>query len=301
MRTPIPACAALLALNCAPALADQTTAAMLGSSETMVSVCAGLNTGNGWGPGGLVPMLAGRHDCQSTTTTSPSQALARSVAYDEQPKPVNASAQGLVQMGQMNLSTWMNGDNKDGLSAGFATGGWNDRLTLNPLDPSLKNQIAYFEFQVHVTGSLSATNTANAATGLSMIALRDDGFFGGAWSEQAFGVFGNPAVSRTIDKVATLWVAAPLGTAFDLGFFAAAYSSGGSSLPGPNEAQNDFQVSWLGISAVTVNGNPVAYSLTSQSGIDWNQPFTTPVPEPASLLLMAAGVALLLTRRRIAP
>lgn len=297
MRTHPLACAVLLALSGASARADQTTAAMLGSSETLVSVCAGLNTGNGWGPGGLVPMVPGRQDCQSATTVSPSQALARTAAYQEPGKAIAASAQGQAQMGQMSLATWMNGDNKDGLSAGFATGGWNDRLTLAPLDPALNNQLAYLEFQVHVTGSLSVTNTANAATGLSMVALRDDGLYG-AWSEQAFGVVGNLPVSRTIDKVATLAVAAPLGVAFDLGFFASAYSSGGSSLPGPNEAENDFQVTWLGISEVSVNGTPVAYSLFSQSGIDWNQAFTTPVPEPASALLMLAGVGVLLARWR---
>lgn len=298
MRTPITLCAALLVLHGGAALAAQTTSTMLGPSETMVSTCAGLNTGFAWGPGGLAPMVTGRNDCQSTTTTQPGQAISRSVAYDENPDPVASKAAGTAQMGQLQLNTWMKGDNQNGLSAGFANAGWNDTLTIAPLDPALLGQIAYFEFKLHVTGSYSATNTANAGTGLSMIALRDDGFFGGAFVKQGFGVLGGFPVSETVDEFATLYVAAPVGSAFELGVFAGAYSSGGSSLPGPNEAENQFTITWQGISAVTVNGTPIAYNLISQSGIDWHQAFTSPVPEPASAWLMLAGAGLLLARRR---
>lgn len=299
MRTPALACAAWLALGSLPALAEQTTAAMLGPSETMVSICAGVQNGSGFGPGGLVGMLPARSDCQSARTTVPSQVVSRSVAYDELPSPVQATASGQAQMGQMSFQTWMNGDNAYGLSMGSANAGWNDLLTIMPQDAALVGQIAYFAFNVHVTGSMSITNTANAGSGLSLLALRDDGFFGGSWVEQGFGVLGNPPVSKTVDTVATLYVAAPLGSAFELGVFGVAWSSGGSSLPGPNEAQNQFAVTWLGIQEVSVNGTPVAYSLTSLSGIDWTQPFAAPVPEPAAALLMLAGIAgLLLARRR---
>lgn len=298
MRFSLLACGAALAFGGQPALADQTTAAMLGSSETMVSICAGVQNGNGFSPGGLVGMLPGRSDCQSATTTAPDQVVMRSVQYDELPSAVQSSAEGTARMGQLQLASWMNGNNQFGLSMGSANAGWNDRITVTPLNPALNGQIAYFEFQVHVTGSLAVTNTANASTGVSLIALRDDGFFGGSWSDQAFGVLGNPAVSRTVDSVATLWVAAPLGSPFEFGFFAVAWSSGGSSLPGPNEATNQFEITWAGVSAVTLNGNPVAYSLSSQSGIDWNEAFTSPVPEPAGALLMLAGVGCLLARRR---
>jgi PEP-CTERM motif-containing protein len=55
-------------------------------------------------------------------------------------------------------------------------------------------------------------------------------------------------------------------------------------------------VYWDGIQSVTFNGEPVAYSLTSTSGHDWTQSSvpgngSTPAPEPASLALLALGLA----------
>jgi MYXO-CTERM domain-containing protein len=62
---------------------------------------------------------------------------------------------------------------------------------------------------------------------------------------------------------------------------------------------------WTGIQSVTVNGQPVTYSLTSTSGTDWTQSFVPPAgpvstPEPASGILAAsviAGLGLLRRRR----
>lgn len=53
-------------------------------------------------------------------------------------------------------------------------------------------------------------------------------------------------------------------------------------------------VYWDGIQSVTVDGQPVAFNLTSASGHDWIQscvPGNGSVPEPATLALLAAGVA----------
>lgn len=78
------------------------------------------------------------------------------------------------------------------------------------------------------------------------------------------------------------------GQEFDLELGLHGYATAGASGDGHASininAMNSFD--WGGIQSVTVGGRDVAYTLTSQSGVDW----ISPVPEPASVWLMAIGL-----------
>lgn len=71
-------------------------------------------------------------------------------------------------------------------------------------------------------------------------------------------------------------------------------STGGSAPFAVSEAMTDFSspIEWAGISALTVGGNPVAFSVSSASGINWAQPFApfARVSEPGAGPLSAAGL-----------
>jgi hypothetical protein len=78
------------------------------------------------------------------------------------------------------------------------------------------------------------------------------------------------------------------------------YAGGIARASASIEAMNSFD--WGGIQSVTVDGQPVEFSVTSQSGTDWIQAYTPPVPElpTSALLLTGLGFAMrrALTARR---
>lgn len=283
-----------------PAWAAQATSADLGPSEVLVSVCGGLSNGNGWGPGGSVGMVTGRSDCQSATTTQPGNTAGRTVGYSE--AGVSATSQAQAQFGELKLgASYAGSPQVAGLPAAVAQGGWNDTLTVTPANPSDAGKLATFSFLISVEGSLDAAASGNTGVGLSMLALRDGGFFGSAWSSVGQGQQFQP-FHRNLDEAVLLSVPIYLGTPFQLGFFAAAYAGYASSLPGSGQGNADFlnTLTWGGVNAVSINGAPVAYTLASTSGVNWAQPFV-PVPEPTSALLILCGGGLLLRQRLRAP
>lgn len=59
------------------------------------------------------------------------------------------------------------------------------------------------------------------------------------------------------------------------------------------DASNSFY--WDGITSVSFDGQAVGYDVTSTSGTDWARSMA-PVPEPGSALLLAVGLAAIITR-----
>jgi hypothetical protein len=64
----------------------------------------------------------------------------------------------------------------------------------------------------------------------------------------------------------------------------AAFTGSGSA-----DALFGSTLGWNGIHSVKLQGNPVDFTLTSETGIDWTQP-QTGVPEPATAALLATGL-----------
>lgn len=297
--TPAVTFALVTATLAAPAQAVQTTLWDLGPDETMVSACGGLHNGNGWGPGGLVGMLAGRSDCQSDRNLQPGGWAAMAVDYDEAPVAVAASAQGQAAFGQLKLASSFQADTAKGLTIGVVNAGWNARQTVLPQDPAHLGKLALYSFVMHVHGSLDGAAYGNSFSGFSMVALANNGFYGSSWSSQRPAMDGLP-FHRELDEWVTLSVPVTLGTPFTLGLYAATWSGNSSGFGGASTASTDLlnTVTWQGISGVTLNGTPIAYTVQSALGIDWAQPFAAPVPEPRTALLALAGLATLLAARR---
>lgn len=297
--------AAGLAIAPPGAQAAQTTLFQLGPSEVMVSACAGLQTGNGWSPGGSVSMIDARSTCESGTTVEPAGEVSRSVVYDESPTAVQASSQGQARFGQIRLASAFAADTANGLSMGVVNAGWNATMTVLPFDPADIGKAALYTFGIHVDGLLAGAGFGNSGAGLSLWALVDDGFTGASWSASGQGVLFQP-YHQVLDEDIEFSLPITLGTPFKLGFFAATWSGNASGFGGASQASTDLwnTITWNGVRAVTVAGVPIDHALDSSNGIDWRLPFAAAdpqaVPLPSTLLLAAAGVLLARGRRRIA-
>ncbi|MDR7272708.1 hypothetical protein J2X20_005391 [Pelomonas saccharophila] len=105
----------------------------------------------------------------------------------------------------------------------------------------------------------------------------------------------------------TFTVSFAFGTPINLHMAASATAQAGASfIYGPSSAgfvtDLSHTLGWGGISSVTdAGGHAISYSALGASGFDFAQAFTSPVPEPASPLMMGVGLLALLSLSRTRP
>lgn len=270
----------------------------VGASGAMVSACGGIASGGFPTEGNFFDWQAGKSVCNSALTAVPGNLVANSASYTQ--VEVVTDTHGSAQFGQVGSFAHFRANAHQGFAAAETTAGWSDTLTLQPLNLGQLGQNVDVAFTLHVHGVLDGVPSGNSYTRYGVQAWKDNlAVAGQSLRFQGQGQGGFP-FHQAVDQNVTFHVTAKLGTAFNLGVFTR--SSTGTAGSGPNwfsEATSDFAgtVTWQGISGVTLGGNAVAYTLSSTSGIDWRQPFTAAVPEPASWGLMLAGLWLLAWRR----
>lgn len=296
-----------LVTGATPSVAAELGRQDVAAPAAMISVCGGVATGNGVAIGDVMSWVEGnRHSCNAAQTASAGATVAQAATYLEAPVLVNTDAHGQTAMGQTKLFAHSIARNDAGIAQASANGGWVDVLTLVPLDPANNGATATLTFVIDVSGTLSgqgANFSFNSSAGFGVKPyLNDFGLpvVGNPGASQQFVVSGQgqnfAPYNQTVDQGVSFTASIVLGTPFELGIFARATagnasSTGGSAPFAVSEATTDFAstIEWAGISGLTVGGNPVPFSVSSASGIDWAQPYA-PVPEPAAGLLWAAGL-----------
>jgi hypothetical protein len=293
---------AVLTLTGGPAIVSAVELGRLDMTApgAMVSVCGGLNySGSAYAIGDKGYWLPGQFSCNAAQSGG---SVAQSAAYVvSNPEPVNASASGAATLGQMHLFAHSHASPAAGFAQAEATAGWVDTLTFTPVNPSDIGKTAQLSFTILAEGTLAGQDgssySPNSMAGLGIKPYVNDAALPpGPGAEFVVGGQGqyNFPYNQTVNQLVSFSANITLGTAFELGIFARALAGNAASgyVYVANDATVDFQntLSWAGITTLTVAGSPVAFTLSSASGIDWTQPYAAPVPEPQAWALWAAGL-----------
>jgi hypothetical protein len=281
-----------LAVACAGVSASELGQQDLGSTGALVSSCAGIATGAFPTEGNRFDWQIGKSNCSAFSTTTPGQVLSASNSYTQATPSIQADTHGSAQYGSVGMYAHFRANASAGFAASETTAGWTDTLTLMPVNPAQLGQNAVLSFSLHLDGVLDGLPTGNSYTRIGTQVWLNNATTASNFRAQGQGQGGFP-FHKVIDQDLNFNVTVKLGTPFELGVFSRA--SVGTAGAGPNwfsEATSDFAstLTWQGISGVTLAGNAIAYTLSSQSGIDWTQAYTASVPEPAPSVLLGLGL-----------
>lgn len=290
--------AAALGAPLAQAASDgQIGRADLNAPGALVSVCGGLAAILQPDAGSVGSF--GAHQCRHDTAGPGGTALADGSFVS--PPDIATATQGEAGLGWARAAADFAGLNRIFGPAATATVGWEDQVTISA--PGLGGQPGQLEFRVLVQAHLEAAPIGNVSASLR---VQGYGLAGssGSWVQWAGqGQFGFP-YTQNVDTLATLTVPFVFGAPFELGVYARALGNTASWAPSASWPETHSQVDlldlhWDGITAVMAGGAPVSgWSMDAASGIDWTNAVLppSPVPEPASWLLLLAGTACTLRR-----
>jgi hypothetical protein len=176
----------------------------------------------------------------------------------------------------------------------FAQTSFRDTIVVNA--PELTGQTVTIHAVALLNGVIDVTGTGQ--TGVTLVASPGGQLIFETCSETSlcFGSVGN--YPRVISEVVDFDINVEVGASSSLKLTLTASGGNGGAVTAPGSALSDFGgdggLTWGGISEVTYQGEPIAYTITSESGTDWTQP----VPEPGAVAGLGAAVALALLRTR---
>ena len=260
--------------------------------------CTGSSSGGGIQRPGRFPLnqhyYAGRHHCQTSTTTAPTGTVSSSLTAGQQSLAASASGDfGVARVyAEQHIRNWQVENLFFPTSRAFA--GWVDVVTIDA--PGLTGQQGVFTAALGLSGTLAAFGYQGIA------AFRVNQFHGPSFGAETmlFDLVRRDAASVVnVDQTITTSVPFVYGTPFRYGIFVSAETTNGSEgglnhLPGDAVSDFDSTVEWLGLTSVTAGGAVVmGYAVSTVSGIGWIAGPTAVVPEPRSVALLAGGLAAL--------
>jgi hypothetical protein len=186
----------------------------------------------------------------------------------------------------------------EGVSTGDARGSFTDFFSIT--DPGVPNgTFGVATFQIAVTGLLTAERNARAdwsldiRTGTSrpFAPLAGTLFHTGLYTGDPFGTYSG-SFRFQFGRSERLNVEATCS--------ASAARSGTPLVIGSSACDMGNSITWGGITSIVPEGGFTlsGVTLTSDSGTNYLLPYTAPVPEPATWVLMAGSLALWLARAR---